>query len=110
MTGDDMADDEIGESESGSSPLGPEGPRPGAEGEDRGRPGSAAGGRPGAGRLDVIGFRLEPDRDHDGSPARPGLTDLFACRRPRRAGAHVPPTRRVFRLGSLDRAARQGRI
>jgi hypothetical protein len=57
-----MADDEIGGSESGSSPLGPEGPRPGAEGEDRGRPGSAAGGRPGAGRLDVIGFRLEPDR------------------------------------------------
>ncbi len=52
-------------------------PRPGAEGEDRGR-GSwrQVDGR--AGRLDVIGSRLEPDWDHDGSPARRGLTDLFA--------------------------------
>lgn len=49
----------------------------------------AAGGRPVAERLDVVALRLEPDRDHDCSPARSPHRPV-RCRRPLCADALVP--------------------
>jgi len=55
--------------------------------------------------------RLEPDLDHGGSPARPGLTDLFAV-----VGSDALTRLRRLREENrwffpfLDVAARQGRI
>lgn len=64
-----------------------------------------------AGRLDLIGSRLEPDPDHDGSPARRGLTDLFAVggfdalTRLRRLGEDVLDDRLARRLHEIGELA-----